>query len=178
MMPKTKLVDSGKRNTESTGCLLEPKDGHGRYDLIPPDGLYRLAKIYEEGAKKYADNNWKKGMPWSKCLNSLERHLQKWKMGMRDEDHLAMVAWRAFALMYYEKHRKELCDIEERMVVEKVYDITWKINGNNVEREGWDGDSMRGLTSTRSGSVEHKGEEEKNETDVHSRKRRCRESVY
>lgn len=93
--------------------MTEPKDGKGRFDLIPVDPMFRLAGIYQLGALKYEPNNWKKGVPWSECLDSLERHLQKWKRGDKDEDHLAIVAWRAFALMYYEQHRKELCDIEE-----------------------------------------------------------------
>jgi hypothetical protein len=111
------LKDSGQRNVEKTGCLLEPKDGHGRFDLIPPEPLFRVAKIYEQGSIKYAPNNWKKGMAWSKCLSALERHLQKWKRGDRDEDHLAMVLWRTMALMYYEEYHQELCDIDERNTI-------------------------------------------------------------
>ncbi len=32
----------------------------GRYDLLPPFAIKELAKVYEEGAKKYEADNWKK----------------------------------------------------------------------------------------------------------------------
>jgi len=107
------LNDSGKRVKHKTGALTKPREGKGRFDLIPPEPLFRLARIYQLGAEKYEPNNWKKGIQWSLCLDSMERHLQKWKRGDKDEDHLAIVAWRAFALMYYEEKHKELCDIDE-----------------------------------------------------------------
>src|SRR3990167_4051435 len=110
----TRLQDNGQRTIEKTGCLLEPKEGHGRFDIIPAEPLFRLARSYEQGATKYAPNNWKKGMAWSKNLSSLERHLQKWKRGDSDEDHMAMVLWRVMAMMYYEEHHIELCDLPER----------------------------------------------------------------
>ena len=110
-----KMEDSGTRTTTPSGMQYEPKpDGSGRFDLIPPEPIKRLAVWYELGAKKYADNNWKKGQEWSLCLNSLERHLNKWKSGSKTEDHLAAVAWRAFTLMYYEIYHPEMCDIVER----------------------------------------------------------------
>src|SRR3990167_3163775 len=107
------LHDSGRRQIWPSGTMTEPGYGDGRFDLIPFEPLQRLARVYQLGAEKYAPNNWKKGVPWSKCINSLERHLHSWKNGKHNEDHLAIVAWRAFALMYYERHCKNLCDIDE-----------------------------------------------------------------
>ena len=107
------MKDSGSRNVLPSGMWLEPKEGKGRFDLIPSQPLERLAIWYEKGGKKYTDNNWKKGQQWSLCLNSLIRHVNEWKKGDRSEDHLAAIAWRAFALMYYEDEKPELCDIDE-----------------------------------------------------------------
>lgn len=76
---------------------------HGRYDLITPYGLRRLAKRYHEGSKKYGDRNWEKGLDINTCLDSLLRHANQYKMGMKDEDHMAAVAWWAFAIMHYEE---------------------------------------------------------------------------
>ena len=81
-------------------------DDH-RFDLVSPFGLFRLAKIYAEGAKKYGDRNWELGQPIGDVLNHAERHLQMWKKGDRSEDHLAKVAWGMFAIMHYEENPNE-----------------------------------------------------------------------
>lgn len=80
-----------------------------RYDLISPFAMNRLAIIYAEGAKTHGDANWEKGVPIDATLNHLERHLQLWKMEQKTgekigkDDHLAKVAWGAFAIMHYEE---------------------------------------------------------------------------
>lgn len=81
-------------------------DGKARVDLLPPDALLELGKVYAFGAKKYSDRNWEKGMKWSKVLGPLMRHLFKWMMGNdRDAEsgelHLNHVAWNALALLTY-----------------------------------------------------------------------------
>jgi len=96
------LADGGERTTYETGALREPATGKGRYDLIPPASLRRLAQHYERGAAKYSPRNWEKGIPCSRCFDSAARHLQSYLEGSRDEDHLAAVAWNVFAIMYFE----------------------------------------------------------------------------
>jgi len=108
------IDDSGARMEFSTGAIREPQDKKGRYDLITPFGLMRIARWYELGAQKYADRNWEKGLPFSNCLNSLFRHLVKYMAGYRDEDHLAAIAWNALALMHFEEVMPELNDIPAR----------------------------------------------------------------
>lgn len=46
----------------------------GRYDLLPPLAIETLAKVMEEGAIKYAPNNWKK-VPLADHLNHSIRHI-------------------------------------------------------------------------------------------------------
>lgn len=46
-----------------------------RMDLLPPNAIIELAKVLNFGAKKYAANNWRKGMAWSRMIGSLKRHL-------------------------------------------------------------------------------------------------------
>ena len=55
------------------------------------------------GAGKYAPRNWEKGIPWSRCLDSALRHLNKFQRGMTDEDHLAAAAWNIFAIIHYQE---------------------------------------------------------------------------
>jgi hypothetical protein len=104
------LEDSGERIASKTGGLREPKPE--RFDLMSPVGLYRLARHYANGAKKYGDHNWEKGVDYSGCINAIFRHTIKFMLGSKDEDHLAAIAWNAFALMEYEVACPELNDLE------------------------------------------------------------------
>lgn len=98
------IVDGGKRMTFGEGrAEREPSDGKGRYDLITPFGIHRLAIWYELGSKKYADRNWEKGMPFSRYIDAAKRHLDKYIMGMKDEDHLAAAAWNILSIMHHEE---------------------------------------------------------------------------
>lgn len=110
----TKLKDSGHREIFSNGYVREPKTGLGRYDLLPPEALQRMALHYEQGAIKYAPRNWEKGGLWSVNVNSAMRHLVVWLMGDDSEDHLAACCWNLWAVMWYEKHHQELNDIPTR----------------------------------------------------------------
>ena len=107
----TKIDDGGTRQNFSTGAVRESSSGKGRFDLITPYGLDRLAHWYEQGAKKYADRNWEKGIPASRCLDSALRHLTKYMMGKTDEDHLAAAAWNIFAIMHYEAVKLDVLDL-------------------------------------------------------------------
>lgn len=109
------IDDGGARQSFVTGAVREPHTNKGRYDLITPEGLKRLAEWYELGAIKYSDRNWEKGLPISNCLNSAFRHLVKYVAGGRDEDHLAAIVWNVFAIMHFEKHMPELQDIPTRI---------------------------------------------------------------
>lgn len=81
--------------------------GKPRYDLLPPQALLELVKIYTMGAEKYEPRNWEKGMAYSRCYASLMRHLQSFWMGT-DLDgesglhHMAHVAWNALAILQYQ----------------------------------------------------------------------------
>ena len=94
--------DSGTRRTFDTGSVRDAATGKGRFDLVTPIALMRLAKLYERGAIKYDPRNWEKGQSLSETLDCAMRHLQKHLMGYRDEDHLAAAAWNVFAIMHYE----------------------------------------------------------------------------
>jgi hypothetical protein len=126
-MEFTEVKDSGQRRETITGAVRDRVQGKGRYDLITPIGLRRLALHYENGARKYKDRNWEKGMPLSWFLDSAIRHLFDYLSGDRSEDHLAAVAWNALGYIHIEqlirdsKLPKELDDmgITERPLIEK-----------------------------------------------------------
>lgn len=98
------LNDRGKREAFKGGGLREPSAGKGRFDLISPVMLIRLAQHYENGADKYETRNWEKGLPMSRCFDSCIRHLYRWLEGDSSEDHLAAAIWNIAALMHYEKY--------------------------------------------------------------------------
>jgi hypothetical protein len=97
------MDDSGARMVYGDGAMREPTTGKGRFDLISPFALDRLAHWYEAGAKKYADRNWEKGMPFNRTIDSALRHLNRWMRGDRSEDHLAAAAWNVFAMLHFEE---------------------------------------------------------------------------
>lgn len=63
------------------GQALRFNEGKTRHDLVPAYAQEQYARVLTLGAIKYKENNWRKGMPWSKVLASLERHLQAIKRG-------------------------------------------------------------------------------------------------
>lgn len=94
------VKDSGQRTNFETGARRDLSSGKGRYDLIPFIILERLAKHYENGARKYEDRNWEQGIPLRSYLDSSLRHLTKWSQGSDDEDHLAAVLWNIAGLIW------------------------------------------------------------------------------
>lgn len=114
------LADSGTREIFDSGAIRDVRDNKGRFDLISPVGLRRIALVYEKGSYKYADRNWEKGMTVGRCLDSAERHINDFKMIAQfkrdgvpldllpkeidpDEDHLGHAAWNLFAAMHFEE---------------------------------------------------------------------------
>ena len=95
----TSVKDSGQRQEFSTGAKRDTQGGKGRFDLLPGHALTRLARHFENGAIKYGDSNWRKGMPLNRYLDSAFRHLVKFMDGERDEDHATAVVWNMMCLI-------------------------------------------------------------------------------
>ena len=106
-----KMSDKGARDTFKSGAQREPKNGSGRFDLLSPFALLRLARVAEKGATKYTPRNWEAGMPFSECLNRVLIHINDYRMGKRDEDHLAHAMWGLHAILHYEAMHPEMNDI-------------------------------------------------------------------
>lgn len=101
-MSNQELKDSGKREDFESGCVRDAAENKSRPDLISPYFMLRVGKHLEKGATKYAERNWEKGMPISRCIASLERHLYQYKMGLTDEDHLAAISCNVIFIIHYE----------------------------------------------------------------------------
>lgn len=98
-MKEFKVKDSGNRQEFSTGAVRDTSLGKSRPDLIHPYVKERLGQHMRKGADKYNDWNWTKGIPMSRFLESLERHLMQFQLGETDEDHLGAIMFNAMGLM-------------------------------------------------------------------------------
>lgn len=91
-----------KNRTWGTGAIRNSAEGKGRYDLLSPHGIFRVARRLEEGAKTYGERNWEKGIPISSFIDSALRHIFNFMEGEVSEDHLAAAAWNILAAMHTE----------------------------------------------------------------------------
>ncbi|MFC6021524.1 dATP/dGTP diphosphohydrolase domain-containing protein [Plantactinospora solaniradicis] len=86
----------------SSGAVRDSQEGKLRYDLISPLLLRRLAEHLEKGARRYGEHNWTKGIPSGSYMASLLRHVEAYRSGDRDEDHLAAAVFNLMGLMHNE----------------------------------------------------------------------------
>lgn len=73
--------------------------------------LLEVSKHFEEGAKKYGENNWQKGIPVHCYIDSAVRHYLKWLRGDKDEPHDRAFVWNLMCCIwevdYREKEEKD-----------------------------------------------------------------------
>ena len=117
---KVTLPNSGVKAEYETGAVRDSKTGNGIPSLIPPFALRAAAKRFEDGAVHYGRNNWQKGIPLSRYVDSLYRHLWQFMEGDESEDHAGAIVWNAMCLVQTEewikngKLPKSLDDIRKR----------------------------------------------------------------
>ncbi len=118
-------------NTNVIGSAMRFNSGKLRWSLVDFDALDDMVKVLEFGAKKYDDNNWKKGLKTPEIFESIMRHLVAY---MRGEDidlesglpHTGHILCNAMFLSYMQKYKS---DFDTR-----TKDINKRCCGN------WDGD--------------------------------------
>ena len=62
--------------------------------------LLELSKHFEKGAQKYDEDNWKKGIPVERYIDSGLRHYLKYMDGQDDEDHHTAFVWNIMCLIW------------------------------------------------------------------------------
>jgi len=87
--------ESGAERKFETGARKQNAKGKGTPVLFPGDAYLEISKHFEDGADHYEPRNWEKGIPLSKLIDSLERHIAQEKMGLTDESHDRALAWNA-----------------------------------------------------------------------------------
>lgn len=102
-------VDTGNKQTFSTGMQRNVATDKPRYDLVWKPGLKRIAELYARGAKIYGGRNWEKAETQEELdrfKESANRHFEQWMVGETDEDHMAATIFNLFgAEMVKEKLR-------------------------------------------------------------------------
>ena len=66
-----------------------------------------LAKHYEQGAVKYGENNWQKGIPTKSYIDSAIRHYCKHMAGQTDERHDVEFLWNIISAIWTCEHKPE-----------------------------------------------------------------------
>lgn len=77
------------------------------------DALLEAAIHFEEGAKKYGENNWQKGIPVHCYIDSALRHFLKFVRGDKDEPHDRAFVWNLLCCAWTMKHKPELDDFTD-----------------------------------------------------------------
>lgn len=76
-----------------------------------PTAILEVAQHYEDGANKYAERNWEKGLPLHSFIDSGVRHYLKWLRGDKDEPHERAFIWNMLGAIWTHKHKPELIDL-------------------------------------------------------------------
>lgn len=75
-----------------------------------PTLMLDVARHFENGALKYGEHNWEKGIPVSRYVDSAVRHLMKDCACETDEDHEAAFVWNLMCCAWTISNKPELND--------------------------------------------------------------------
>lgn len=73
--------------------------------------LLEVSKHFEEGAKKYAERNWEKGIPLHCYIDSGVRHYLKHRRGDTDERHDRAFVWNMLCAVWTQRNKPSFVDL-------------------------------------------------------------------
>lgn len=76
-----------------------------------------VSKHFEEGAKKYGEYNWQKGIPTHCYIDSAVRHYLKFLRGDTDERHNRAFVWNILCCIWTCQYKPELNDYARKETV-------------------------------------------------------------
>ena len=97
-----------KNDREYLFYCLETFATYCNVDL--PTMFLEVSKHFEEGAKKYGEYNWQKGIPTHCYIDSAVRHYLKYLRGDKDEPHDRAFVWNILCCIWTCVHKPELND--------------------------------------------------------------------
>lgn len=80
------------------------------YSVDPETMILEVSKHFEEGAQKYGEYNWQKGIPTHCYIDSAVRHYLKCRRGDSDEPHDRAFVWNILCCIWTRTHKPELND--------------------------------------------------------------------
>lgn len=101
-------TDDVEHLREALGTFLDTSDFTSWSDM-----WLEVSKHFEEGAKKYGEGNWQKGIPTHCYIDSAARHYLKWLRGDTDEPHDRAYVWNVLCCMWTVRHKPELDDYKK-----------------------------------------------------------------
>ena len=88
-------------------------------DIDTATAVLEVAKHFEDGAVKYGDRNWEKGIPVHCYIDSAVRHYLKFHRGDNDEPHDRAFMWNILCAMWTHANHPELIDIPAYKTIKK-----------------------------------------------------------
>lgn len=108
-----------RHNYCENGCIHHVEGGDGFPDLAT--ALLEVSKHFDEGALKYGENNWQKGIPESSYIDSAVRHYLKWLRMDDDEQHDRAFVWNIMCLIWTHEHITDKPATDKRCVETDCY---------------------------------------------------------
>lgn len=110
--PYSKPVMKEVANFKKTNCTMHLYFALGKFAKLAYDEkdatmFLEVAKHFEEGAKKYGENNWQKGIPVKCYIDSAVRHYLKWLRGDKDEPHDRAFVWNLMCCIWEVDYREK-----------------------------------------------------------------------
>ena len=125
------LIEEFKRNKDTYYLTQAILAFSVRTNINVPTLILEVSKQFEDGAKKYTENNWKKGIPLHCYIDSAVRHFLKFLRGDTDEPHDRAFIWNLLCACWTYENKPELDDIEielyprqEDLITEEKYKKT------------------------------------------------------
>lgn len=89
-----------------------------------------VAIHYEEGAEKYGEDNWRKGLPINNYISSMVRHYLKWLRGDTDEHHDRAFVWNVLCCIWEHDYSPRAVDPEPVRILNRVEPKTKEPTGS------------------------------------------------
>ena len=105
------------KETKNVGFLYDSLHYYAKYrgqDIYTV--ILEVSHHYEDGAEKYGENNWQKGIPLHRYISSGPRHLMRYLRKDTDEPHDRAFVWNIMGAIWTMKHHPEMDDIGKDLV--------------------------------------------------------------
>lgn len=88
--------------------------------LLSSKALLEIAKVMDEGAKKYGAQNWRNGIKWSRVYAAIQRHLLAWLDGETydKETGINHLAHAGCGIMFLLEYAQTHGDLDDRYNIE------------------------------------------------------------